>query len=191
MDRTVSPWWPVTGTNTAVQTFNWNVNSQITFNELADQTNNENDSVSVAISAADSTGGTVTYAAQGLPPGLSISPSTGSHHRHRGQGCGRVRSLFCHGYCPGWHLCQPDGHSTGPSTSPIVITAPNDQTNNESDSVTLDVAATDAISGSTIVFSALGLPGGSLNQLLHGRDFRDRNGGRRDYRLLLADHHRQ
>jgi Bacterial Ig domain/Putative Ig domain/FG-GAP-like repeat len=151
------------GTNSAAQTFNWNINSPISFNHLADQTNNENDSVSVAISAADSTGGTVTYAAQGLPPGLAINPSTGAITGTVARGAAAFGPYSVIVTAQDANYSKQMGFNWNVN-SPVAITAPADQTNNESDSVSFSVSATDAISGSTVVFSALGLPGGlSIN----------------------------
>ena len=67
------------GTYSSTQSFNWNVNGPITITTPTDQTNNEGDSVSLAISATDTTSGaTLSYAAAGLPAGLSINASTGA-----------------------------------------------------------------------------------------------------------------
>ena len=152
------------GTSSAAQTFAWNVFSPITIGQLADQTNNENDSVSLAISATDAiSGATVTYAALGLPAGLSISPSTGVIS-------GTVaKNAAAYGPYSVTVIAQDGTYSAQMAynwnvNSPVSITAPPDQTNNESDTMTLGVSATDTISGTTLVYCALGLPGGfSIN----------------------------
>ncbi len=152
------------GTNFATQTFAWNIFSPVTIDQLADQTNNENDTVSLSISATDSSSGsTVSYAALGLPPGLAINPSTGSI-------TGVVaKNAAASGPYSVTIIAQDGTFSTQMDftwniNSPVTITAPPDQTNNESDTVSLAVSATDAISGSSVVYSAVGLPGGlSIN----------------------------
>ena len=53
------------------------MNSPVTITPPADQTNNEGDTVSLSISAADSTSGTLDFTATGLPTGLKINTSSG------------------------------------------------------------------------------------------------------------------
>ena len=57
--------------------FNWTVNSPITITDPGDQVNNPGDTVSLQVSATDTASGTLSYAATGLPTGLSINSSTG------------------------------------------------------------------------------------------------------------------
>ncbi|MGD2063564.1 MAG: Ig-like domain-containing protein, partial [Nitrospirota bacterium] len=45
---------------------------------IADQTNQEGDAIDVVVSGSDPDGDTLSYAATGLPPGMSIDPTTGS-----------------------------------------------------------------------------------------------------------------
>ena len=65
------------GTYNASQTFTWNVRGPVTMAPVADRTDLEGDTVSLAVSAADSGGGTLAYTAAGLPPGLKIDTATG------------------------------------------------------------------------------------------------------------------
>ena len=146
------------GTYSAGQTFNWNVNSPVTLTLPADQTNNEGDTVSLSLSASDSTGGTLTYSALGLPAGLKINPSTGAI-------TGAVALGDAAGGPYSVTIVAGDGTYSTSQTfnwnvkSPITVTAPDDQANNDGDSVSLSVAATDS-AGGTLTYSAVGLPAG-------------------------------
>src|SRR5205807_107485 len=55
------------GTYSAAKTFDWTVTSPVTITAPADQTNVEGDTVSLSVSASDSSSGTLSYAALGLP----------------------------------------------------------------------------------------------------------------------------
>ena len=77
------------GSNSASASFTWTVtavNPPPVFNNLPDQYGLVGQSVAVSVSAYDPKGATLTYAASGLPPGLSMSgggqisgaPSTGA-----------------------------------------------------------------------------------------------------------------
>ncbi len=147
------------GDSSAEQSFNWTVNSPITLTDPADQTNNEGDTVSLSLSATDATSGTLKYSAIGLPGGLKINPSTGAitgtlAAGDAGDGPYSVTVL-----------AQDGTYSTSQTfnwtvNSAITITTPADQTNNEGDSVSLSISASDATSGATMVYAALGLPPG-------------------------------
>jgi Putative Ig domain len=49
----------------------------VTVTSPGDQTSGQGDTVSLPVTAADSAGGTLTYTAAGLPPGLGIDPAAG------------------------------------------------------------------------------------------------------------------
>ncbi len=83
------------GTYSASQTFTWNVNSPITLTLPGDQTNLEGDTVSLTLSATDTTSGaTLSFAALSLPPGLSIDPSTGTMTGVIAPGAGSLGSYY-------------------------------------------------------------------------------------------------
>jgi len=68
------------GTLTASQSFTWtvsNVNRAPVLTAPGDQTSAENDVISLALSASDPDGDSLTYSATGLPEGLAIAPTTG------------------------------------------------------------------------------------------------------------------
>ena len=69
------------GSYNAAQSFTWQVKNAagpVTLTNPGDQTNNEGDSVSLTLSGSDTISGhTLSYAAFGLPSGLSINAGTG------------------------------------------------------------------------------------------------------------------
>ncbi len=148
------------GTYSASQPFNWTVNSPITLTQPLDQTNNEGDSVSLSLSATDSVSGSaLSYAALYLPLGLKINPSTGviSGTVAKGAAANGSYSVTV--------LAQDGTYSTSQTfnwnvNSPITIAVPDDQTNNDGESPSLTLTATDSISGTTLVYSVQGLPPG-------------------------------
>ncbi len=152
------------GTYAAAQTFLWTVNSPVALALPDDQTNTEGDTASLSLTATDSvSGATLSYAALGLPPGLKINAATGAITGTVAKGAAAYGSYSV-------TVAAEDGtYSTSQTfnwnvNSPITITVPDDQSNNDGDSVSLTLAATDAISGTTLVYSVQGLPPGlSLN----------------------------
>ena len=64
--------------NTASQTITWTVYPDLAnLSNPGDQTNNDSDTVSLALSASAAAGATLTFSATGLPTGLSLDASTG------------------------------------------------------------------------------------------------------------------
>src|SRR5260370_27050643 len=63
------------GTNSASQTFTWTV-SHVNLVSPGNQTSAEGGTVSLALTASDADGDTLSYSATGLPPGLSINSSS-------------------------------------------------------------------------------------------------------------------
>ncbi len=152
------------GTYSAAQSFNWTVNSPIALTAPADQTNNEADTVWLYLTASDSfCGSTLSYAALGLPPGLKINASTGAI-------TGTVaKGAAANGPYSVTVMAEDGTYSSSQIfnwnvNSPITITVPDTQTNNDGDTASLTLSATDSISGSTLVYSVQGLPPGlSIN----------------------------
>ena len=148
------------GSASASQSFTWNVIDPISFVTPADQTNNEGDSVSLAISAADASAGTLTYGAVGLPGGLSISSSTGTI-----SGTVSIGAAADGPYSV--TVMAEDGTYSNETSftwnvnNPITLTTPDDQSNTFGDTASLSVVA----SGSgTLAYSATDLPSGlSIN----------------------------
>ncbi len=147
------------GTYGASQTFTWNITSPVLITIPDDQTNNEGDTVSLSISASDSTSGTLRYAAQGLPTGLVISATTSAISGTLAVG-DAANGPYTVTLGAGDGTYSDTESFTWNVNSPISITTPNDQTNNAGDTVSLAIAVTDAHSGGTITYAAAGLPGG-------------------------------
>ena len=143
------------GTYTDSQTFTWTVNSPISLTNPGDQTTNEGSSGSLSISA--SYGGSLTYSALGLPPGLTINSSSGaisgtvaldaaqngpySVEVQAASGSYAAETFFT------WNI-----------NSPITITQPSDQTTTEGTTIsTLNLTVS---GGGTKHYTAEGLPPG-------------------------------
>ena len=149
------------GASSLNETLFWSVSSAISITPTDDQSNSEGDTVSVPVSASDATSGaTLTYSAWGLPGGLSIDPSTGLISGVLSLGDGNNGGTYFA------TVTASDGTDTVSTfvnwsvSSAISITPTADQNNNEGDSVSLAVSASDATSGATMTYSASGLPPG-------------------------------
>ncbi|NNF66833.1 MAG: DUF642 domain-containing protein [Gammaproteobacteria bacterium] len=132
-------------------------NNPPTITPVADQTNNEGDTVSLSINASDPDNDTLIYSAGGLPSNLSINNNTGlisgtttaagtynvSVSVSDGNG-GTANDSFV------WTV-----NSSG--NNPPTITPVADQTNNEGDTVSLSINASDP-DNDTLTYSAGGLP---------------------------------
>ncbi len=132
-----------------------------------DQTNEEGATVSLAISASDVDGDTLTYTANGLPEGLSINSATGVISGTISQtaasdspysvtvtvddGVTQVQLLVSDAESFTWTVNKVN---VAPS-----LTQPGNQVNAEGDVVNLQMQASDA-DGDTLTYSATGLPPG-------------------------------
>ncbi len=143
------------GSNSDSQTFTWTVSDPVTLAAVSNQTNTEGDTVSLSLSATDATSGTLTYAAAGLPYGLVVNATSGDI-----TGTVAVGDAAAGPYQT--TVMATDGTYSASQTftwtvnSPLTITNPGDQTNNEGDTVSLQIIA----SGGTLSYSATGLPAG-------------------------------
>jgi hypothetical protein len=145
------------------QTFTWTVTNPITIAGVLDQTSVEGASPSLSISASDATSGaTLVYTANGLPLGLKINSSTGSITGTVAAGAAQYGPYFVT-VTAGDGTSSADMNFNWNVTNPVVITVPADQTNNQGDTVSLNISASDSSSG-TLTYGATGLPGGlSIN----------------------------
>ena len=150
------------GTYSARTTFTWTVTSPVTLTSPVNQSNTEGDTVSLSLSGSDSSSGTLSYSAVGLPPGLSIDPSTG-------QITGTVAAGAYAGGPYSVKVTASDGtYSASQSftwtvNNPIAITDPGEQFVLEGGAVSLPIQANNAHSGSR-TFAAFNLPPGlSIN----------------------------
>ena len=126
-----------------------------------DQTNTVGDAVSLTIVATDGDGDSLTFSAAGLPTGLSIDNATGEISGTAStagsysvtvsvdDGTESRSASFV------WDVVEPN-------VAPMV-TNPGAQSNNEGDSVSVTISATDG-NGDALTYSATGLPSGlSIN----------------------------
>jgi hypothetical protein len=146
------------GTNQASQTCPWIVRPQITLTDPGDQSNNNVDSVSLAVPATDATGQTLTYSAANLPPGLSIDSSTGLISGTISNAADANNPYLV-------TVTATDGTASASQSfnwtinQTVSFTAPGDQSNIDGDSVSLPVSASDP-NGAPLTYSSSGLPPG-------------------------------
>jgi hypothetical protein len=148
--------------NNASVVFWWDVNTPVTITTPADQTNTEGDNVSVQVTAADTNGDGLSYAALGLPDGLSIDEDTGVISGKLAPGSGGTYDVTV-------TATTADGKAAASTSfawtvaSAITVADPGWQLSSEGGTAALPMAATDA-TGGQLSYSALGLPDGlSIN----------------------------
>jgi hypothetical protein len=146
------------GTYSASRGFAVTVAPAITVSAPGDQSSTEGQQVALALTATDSTGGTPTFSADGLPAGLSIAADTGAISGTLAPGTAAAG--------PYWvTITANDGSYSGSVSfswdvaAVVTITDPGDQSNTEGDEVSLALTATDS-TGAGLTFSATGLPAG-------------------------------
>jgi hypothetical protein len=143
------------GTSSSSQTFAWAV-SAVYVPPPADQSNFDDDVVSLPVTAGYHGTGTLTYSAAGLPSGLGINSSTGRI-------TGTVANTADSGGPYLVTVTATDGSNSGSATfnwtiNPRVsVAAPGDQANAAGDGVSLALSGTDE-AGGTLTWSATGLP---------------------------------
>ena len=150
------------GTLSTEVDFYWtvnNVNRAPIVTDPGDQVNSEGDGVSLAIEASDPDGDSLVYGAAGLPGGLSISPTSGEVSgtlAFDSAGSGTVTVSVSDGEAATEvsFLWTVDNVNRAPE-----VTSPGDQVNDEGDTVSLAIAASDP-DGDTLTYSASGLPDG-------------------------------
>ena len=137
------------------------VAGSVTVTNPGSKTGTVGTATSLQISASDTAGGTLSYAATGLPAGLSISSSTGlisgtpttagtsSVTRHRDRLDRPVR------YAP-----RSRGRSAPPGPTRSRSPTPGNQTGTVGTAASLQIHATDSASGQTLTYTATGLPAG-------------------------------
>lgn len=142
------------------------VNTPPSVTDPGNQTSTEGDNVSLQIEASDSDGDDLSYAASGLPGGLSIDVATGeiSGVIASGAAAGSPYTVEITATDDGtpqeqdmesfqWTVDVP------PSNDAPIVTNPGDQTSTEGQSISLQINATDPNSDA-LTYSASGLPAG-------------------------------
>jgi VCBS repeat-containing protein len=141
------------GTDQAVGTVTISLNG-VVLTVPGDQTDYIHDAVSIQASAGDGTGGTITYAAAGLPGSLAINPATGVISGTLGAG-GAYQVT----------VSATDGTYSDSQTftwtvlSPVSVTYPGSLSNREGEVVSLPIEADDT-NQETLTYAAAGLPNG-------------------------------
>jgi hypothetical protein len=153
------------GTNSGSATFTWSVTNQaVTVTNPGTQNSSGGATVSLQISATDPAHLSLTYAATGLPPGLSINASTGLIS-------GTLASTDGGAYAATVMASDSQGNSGSAAFTWNVtylnqaptIQNPGDQLNKPGDAVSLQLSASD-VDDDTLTYSATGLPAGlSIN----------------------------
>ena len=147
------------GSHSASQSFVWTVTPRVALVNLGSQTNASGDSASLQVSAS-TVGGTLSYSAVNLPPGLTIAAATGLISGTIASNASSTPYAVT--------VTAADGTSSSSQTflwsvTPIALLTLADQTNLDGDSVTLPVTTHYHGTG-TLSFSATGLPPGlSIN----------------------------
>src|SRR6185436_17801315 len=150
------------GSLTTSETFQWtvtNTNRAPVVMAPADQTSAEGAAVTLANVATDPDGDPLTFSATGLPPGLTVNPTTGEISgtlAYTAAGAHTVTVAATDGSLTTNETFQ--WTVTNTNRAPVV-TAPADQTSAEGAAVTLAIVATDP-DGDPLTFSATGLPPG-------------------------------
>ncbi len=141
-----------------------NTNQNPTFDQnLGDRSDAEGDLISLDAGATDPDGDTLTYAATGLPAGLSIDTATGLIS-------GTISLSAASGSPYAVSVTVRDGRVDDTDTFSWTVTNTNqnptfdqnlgDRSDAEGDLISLDAGATDP-DGDTLTYAATGLPAGS------------------------------
>ncbi len=148
------------GSSDDTQTFEWTVtNLTPVIDAIADQTNAEGDAVSLTVVATDAEGDAISWAATGLPAGLSIDPSTGAISgslSYESSGTYTVELQAGDAFTSAtttfdWTVANTN---RPPILAEIPLTA-----HTENDTVSIELEATD-LDGDATSFAAIGLPPG-------------------------------
>jgi uncharacterized repeat protein (TIGR01451 family) len=146
------------GTHSDRAVFSWEVSSSVALNGPDDQHNVEGDTVALLVPASDSTGGTLTYSATGLPTGLTIDSATGLIS-------GTITTGAAAGGPYTFTVTATDGTYSDTRffswdvAGPVTVVSPGNQSDTEGDAVSLQIEASHP-AGATLAYSAAGLPAG-------------------------------
>ena len=153
----------------ASQTFEWNIGASttdtVTITDPGDQTNDDGDSVDLAVSASDSLGNPLGFTAANLPSGLSINAETGAI-------VGTISaSADANSPYDVTVTAQDTTNSSAEASTSFVWTVlpaatiivtlanPGDQTSTPGTTINLPLSATDS-AGNPLIYTATNLPAG-------------------------------
>jgi lysophospholipase L1-like esterase len=131
-----------------------------------DQRSTEGDAISLQFTAADPDGDSLTYSATGLPPGLTIDPSTGlvsgtiSYSAYTGSAYAVQVTATDDGDPALSAAVNLSWAVDNANRAPELLDPPADQSHIEGTPITLKIDAADPDSGDTLNFSAENLPPG-------------------------------
>ena len=152
----------VSGLDSSGQSFLWFVNPKVGVTAIDDQTSKEGQAVSLQVEGSE-TGATLTYSADGLPPGLSINAATGLITGTIAAGSALDGPYFV-------NVTVSDGTNTNsvawiwnvnPAVQPAApaLQVPGGQSSFAGETVSVDVNGSDA-AGYPLYYSAENLPDG-------------------------------
>jgi Putative Ig domain/Ricin-type beta-trefoil lectin domain-like len=149
-------------------TFTWTVSAaanKVTVTNPGSQTGTVGTAASLQIQASDSASGqTLTYSATGLPAGLSISSTTGlisGTPTTAGTSSVTVTATDTTGASGSTTFTWTISAKTG---NTVTVTNPGTQTTVAGTAVSLQIKASDSVTGQTLTYTASGLPAGlSIN----------------------------
>ena len=151
------------GVNSGSQTFNWTVNPYVSLPALADQSNTEGNSISLAVLATDAGSVALSYSISGLPSGVSFNASTGliSGTVASGAALTGPDAVTVTATAGAYSSSEIFNWSLTPATAPAapVVSSLALQANQTGDEASLQVSATDS-AGYTLSYAATGLPDG-------------------------------
>jgi hypothetical protein len=149
------------GTAATGQSFTWTVNPKVSLTLPDTQSNAEGEAVALQLQATDP-GGTLSYTATGLPPGLALNASTGLISGTVAAGAA-ASSSYAVTVTAGdgtYSASQTfDWAVTHTNTGTLLLTVPGAQANVVGENVALAVQARDS-DGEALTYAADGLPDG-------------------------------
>ncbi|MDX1995856.1 MAG: putative Ig domain-containing protein [bacterium] len=158
-----------TPAQSATASFTWtvnNVNRAPTVTQPQNQTSTVGTPITpLQIAASDPDGNTLSYSAPNLPEGLSINTSTGaiSGTPTTAVSSASVTVTVSDNGTPSLSATTTFSWTVNPAPTPNqppTVTNPGDQTDDENETVSLQILANDPDAGQTLTYSATGLPAG-------------------------------
>jgi hypothetical protein len=148
------------GSLSAGQTFTWtvtNLNRAPTLTTPPNQTSLEGATGSLQLVASDPDGDTVTYAAAGLPPSLTLNTATGLISGTLAPGSAGTYSVTATASDGSLTQNKTFTWTVTPPNRPPTLTSPGNQTSAENGAISLQLMASDP-DGDALTYGAAGLP---------------------------------